>query len=124
MMVELLYGELSYLVVGAALEVHKVLGPGFLEVVYQHALAHELALRNVPFEQQVALLVMYKDQRAGDYRADFVVDGKMILEIKAASTLAPLHEAQALHYLAATRLRLAILLNFGAASLQIKRIVR
>ncbi len=119
-----MYKELSYVTVGGALEVHRLLGPGFLEAVYEQALAHELALRRIPFERQVSLLVMYKDTPAGEYRADFLIDGKIILEIKAASALTQAHEAQAHHYLTATGLRLAILLNFGTKSLQVKRIVR
>lgn len=123
-MVEILYEELSYVTIGAALEVHRILGPGFLEAVYEQALAYELALRKIPFERQVSLQVMYKEIRVGEYRADFVIDGRIVLEIKAASALGPAHEAQAHHYLAATGLRLAILFNFGTTSLQIKRVIR
>jgi GxxExxY protein len=123
-MVNILYAELSYLTVGAAIEVHQVLGPGFLEAVYEQALAHELTMRRIPFERQVPLLVTYKGLRIGEYRADFVIDGKIVLEIKAASALTGAHESQAHHYLAATGLRLAILFNFGAKSLEIKRIIR
>jgi GxxExxY protein len=110
--------------VGAAIKVHRVLGPGFLEAVYEQALAHELAMRQIPFERQVPLVVTYKEIRVGEYRADFVIDGKIVLEIKAASALTGAHESQAHHYLAATGLRLAILFNFGAKSLEIKRIIR
>jgi GxxExxY protein len=123
-MAALLYGDLSYKIVGAALEVHRFLGPGFLEAVYEQALAHEFGLREIPFERQVSLLVMYKEIRVGDYRADFVIDRKIILEIKAALATSPAHEAQAHHYLVATGLRLALLFNFGTKSLQIKRYVR
>jgi GxxExxY protein len=123
-MTEVLHQELSYRTVGAAVEVHCLLGPGFLETIYEQALAHELALRKIPFERQVKLAVMYKELCVGEYRADFVIDGKIILEIKAGSALLPAHSAQALHYLAATGCRLAILLNFGAFRLQMKRIIR
>lgn len=123
-MAEIIFKELSFAVVGAAMEVHNHLGPAFLEAVYQRALAHELALRDIPFEEQKSLPVHYKGQLIGDYKADFVVDGKVILEIKSVSALAKAHEAQALHYLAATGLQLAILLNFGAPALQHKRIVK
>jgi GxxExxY protein len=124
LMGKILYEELSYLTIGAALEVHRQLGPGFLESVYEQSLAHELVLRGIPFGRQVSLRVMYKGTRVGEYRADFVVDGRIVLEIKAASALNPTHEAQAHHYLAATGLRLAILFNFGTRSLQIKRVIR
>ena len=123
-MAEILYKELSYAVVGAAMEVHQHLGASFLEKVYQKALAHELTLRKIPFEQYKPLPVTYKGLLVGEYEADFMVDGKIILEIKAVSSLHPTHEAQALHYLAATGYRLALLLNFGKESLQQKRVTR
>ena len=122
-MTEILFKELSYAIVGAAMEVHRVLGPGFLEAVYQSALEHELTLRGIPFESQKRLTVIYKDQNVGDYITDIVVDDKIILELKAISALNKVHEVQAHNYLAATGLRLAILLNFGAGSLERKRVV-
>ncbi len=106
------------------MEVHRELGPGFLEAVYQKALVCELTQRGIPFEEQKLLPVYYKDQLVGDYKADFVIDGRIILELKAVSALSTVHEAQALHYLVATKMQLAILINFGASSLQTKRIVR
>ena len=120
----ILFKELSYAVVGAAMEVHRTLGPGFLEAVYEAALAYELTLRGIPFERQKQLSVSYKDQPVGEYVADLIVDGQIILELKAVSRISAVHEAQAHNYLAATGLRLAIILNFGADSLQQKRIVR
>ncbi len=120
----LLYEETSYAIVGAALEVHRALGPGFLELVYEKALAHELVLRKIPFERQFPLRVKYKDADVGKYRVDFIVDQKIVLEIKGISALSPAHTSQAYHYLAATGLRLAILLNFGAKSLQVRRVIR
>jgi len=123
-MTEILFKELSYALVGAAMEVHRILGPGFLEAVYETALAHELTLRGIRFETQKRLPVYYKGQLAGDYVADLLVEDQIILEIKAVSKFNPAHEAQAHNYLAATGLRLAILLNFGASSLQQERIVR
>src|SRR5512136_2645854 len=106
----LLYKELCYLVVGAAQEVHRLLGPGFLEAVYEHALIHEFALRGISAESQVELPVVYKGTQIGIYKADLVVDKKIIVEIKAVSMLIDAHSAQAIHYLAATGYRLAILL--------------
>ncbi len=122
-MTKILFKELSYKIIGAAMEVHRVLGPGFLEAVYEAALAHELTLRGIPFERQKELPVYYKGQLVGHYVADFVIDGQIILELKAVSGLTKAHEAQAHNYLTATGLRLAILINF-ADSLQQKRIVR
>ena len=116
--------ELSGNLIGAAMEVHRNLGSGFLESVYEHALALELKAREIVFERQVPIMVMYKQMQIGEYRADFLVDNKIILEIKATTALIPEHYAQALHYLAATGLRLALLLNFGTQSLQFKRVIR
>jgi GxxExxY protein len=123
-MAEILFKELSYAIVGAAMEVHNQLGSGFLEAVYQKALAHELTLRGISFAEQKALPVYYKGLMVGEYKADFVAGEQIILEIKAVSRLDKAHEAQALHYLTATGLKLAILMNFGSPSLQSKRIVK
>ena len=123
-MAEIFFKELSFAVVGAAMEVHRQLGSGFLEAVYQKSLAYELTLRNIPFEEQVLLPVYYKGQLVGEYKADFVIDGKIILELKSVSALNAAHVAQAHHYLAATGLRLAILINFGTPSLQTRRVAK
>jgi GxxExxY protein len=123
-MAELLYKELTFAVIGAAMEVHKIIGPGFLEAVYQSALARELRLRGISFEQQVRLPVFYKDELIGEYIADFVIEGRLIIEIKAVSRLDASHQAQAMHYLAATGYRLAMLLNFGAGSLEHRRVIK
>jgi len=123
-MTEILFKELSYAVVGAAMEVHRQLGPGFLEAVYRKALAYELSLRGISFEQHKSLPVYYKERLVGEYEADFVIDGQVILELNSVSAFSNAHVAQAHHYLAATGLRLAILINFGAPSLETKRVVK
>ena len=123
-MVELLYKELTFAIIGAGMEVHGILGPGFLETVYQSALARELTLRGIPFEQQVHLPVSYKDVLVGEYIADFIIDGKLIVEIKAVSNFNSQHQAQAMHYLTATGCRLALLLNFGTGSLEHRRVIK
>jgi GxxExxY protein len=123
-MTELLYKELTFAVIGAAMEVHNILGPGFLEAVYQVALERELTLRGIPFEKQVKLPVHYKDVWVGEYIADFIIDGKLIVEIKAVSNFNSQHQAQAMHYLAATGHRLALLLNFGTGSLEHRRVIK
>ena len=120
---EFLYKEESFAVIGAAMEVHRTLGWGFLENVYQTALAHEFTLRNIPFIQQVRLPVTYKEILVGEYLADFVVYEKFIVEIKAVSNIIPSHQAQTLNYLAATGYRLALLINFDANSLQYRRVI-
>lgn len=106
------------------MEVHTVLGSGFLEVVYQKALAHELKLRGIIFYEQIRLPVTYKGEPMGEYIADFIVESKIILEIKSISKLNASHQAQAMHYLAATGNRLALLINFGEPSLAYKRIIK
>ncbi len=123
-MTELISQDLSYAIIDATMEVHRILGSGFLEGVYQAALANEFTLRGITFEQQVRLPVCYKDTLVGEYITDFVVEGKIILEIKSVSTLNDAHKAQAINYLAATGYQLALLLNFGQASLEHRRIVR
>ena len=120
----LLYEELTYAINGAAMEVHSTLGPGYLEAVYQASLAHELNLRGIPFEPQKRLTVTYKGVVVGEYVADLLVEGKVIVELKAVSTLTKAHEAQAHNYLAATGMRLAMLLNFGAKSLEWRRVIK
>jgi len=123
-MAELLYKELTFAVIGAAMEVHQILGPGFLESVYQSALERELSLRGIAFKHKVKLPVFYKDIEVGVYEADLIVDEKVIVEIKAVSVFNPSHQAQAMHYITATRMRLALLLNFGAGSLQHRRVIK
>ena len=122
--IDLLYEELSYTIIGAAMEVHKILGCGFLEAVYEEALAHELDIRNIQFERQKNLKVKYKDIIAKEYIANFLVDDKIIVEIKAMKCLTDLEEAQLQNYLKATEIRLGLLFNFGEKSLKYKRIIR
>ena len=115
----------TYAIIGAAIEVHKVLGGGFLEQVYQEALACELAERAIPFTRESILPVTYKGSTlACGFRADFICFGEVILELKSIEKLTPVHEAQVLNYLKATGLERALLFNFGPKSLETKRYVR
>ena len=123
-MADILYKSLSFAIIGAAMEVHNILGPGFLEAVYQAALEKELTLRGISYQHQVELPVRYKGDVVGVYKADLVVDEKVFVEIKGISKLNASHNAQALHYLAATGLELAILINFGMSSLEYRRVVK
>ena len=119
-------GDLSFNIIGAAIEVHRVLGPGLLESAYEESLCRELALRNIPFERQVPLPVEYKGvQLDCGYRLDVVVDCAVVVELKTVESLLPIHEAQLLTYLKLSRLQVGLLLNFNVALMKdgIKRLV-
>ena len=120
---EFLHRQLSFDIIGAALEVHKTLGPGFPEKVYQVSLEHELGLRKIRFISQKQVLVMYKGIEAAEYFIDILADEKIIIEMKALSDLEPVHESQVISYLKATNLRLGLLFNFGQRKLQTKRVI-
>ncbi len=124
MSTELLHQELTYSIIGAAMEVHREMGPGFLESVYQRALAHELAVRHIGFDVERRVSVRYKGIGVGEFDIDLLVEGKVIVELKAMAQLNQAHQAQVINYLAATELELALLINFGESSLRHKRIIR
>jgi GxxExxY protein len=114
----------TYAIIGAAIEVHKQLGCGFLESVYQEALAIELGLRQVPFRREVKLPVSYKGQLLlTSFSADFICFDSLVVELKALANMSGTEEAQLINYLKATRYEIGLLLNFGARSLQHRRLV-
>ncbi|GJQ20737.1 MAG: hypothetical protein HBSIN02_10920 [Bacteroidia bacterium] len=118
--------ELSYEVIGGALEVHRLLGPGLLESTYEAALKKELELRSIPVLRQVALPVIYKEEHCeGGYRIDLLVGGKLIVEIKAVDALHDIHLAQVLTYLKLGEFKLGLLINFNVTKLKngIRRVV-
>ena len=124
-MTELLYKDEVYAIIGAAMEVHSELGPGFLEAVYHEALEIELADRGVPFESKKQLRIWYKEKRLEKtYEPDFVCYEKIIVEIKALDQLTSREESILLNYLKTSRLRLGILINFGShGKLEWKRFI-
>ncbi len=111
-------------IIGAAIRVHKELGPGFLEAMYEEALAIELAAVNVYFERQKLLPVFYREHLIGEHRLDFLVEQKVIIELKAISALENIHFAILRSYLKAADLADALLLNFAKARLTVKRVGR
>jgi GxxExxY protein len=117
------HADLTKGIIGAAFEVHGVLGHGFLEKVYEAALTTELRSRGHRVVNQAEMAVTYKGEPVGVYYADLLVDDAVICEVKATEKLAPTHEAQLLNYLKATGTRVGLLLNFGADRVQVKRMV-
>ena len=107
-------------IIGAFYETYNLLGHGFLESVYENALALQMETDGIPFRRQAALEVSFKGRRVGVFRADFLVAGKVIVEIKAVENLLPAHDAQLLNYLKATNVPLGLLLNFGPKA-QVRR---
>jgi GxxExxY protein len=120
---KIVHSELSHEIMAAVFEVHNTLGPGFLEEIYEDALAYELELRQIPNERQKAITVSYKGRAVGQHRLDLVIGGKVVLELKAASSLTDAFKQQTLSYLKATGLKLGILINFGTPRVEYVRIV-
>ncbi len=125
-MTKLLLEQETYAVTGAAIEIHRTLGPGFLEKVYQEAMQLELTARNIPFESEVPLDINYKGQSLTQkYYADLICFGQIIVELKALNQLSGTEDAQLLNYLKATGLQVGILFNFGShGRLERKRLVK
>jgi GxxExxY protein len=117
--------ELAHAVIGAAIEVHRHLGPGFLENIYEEALCFELAERQISFERQKEISVIYKNQKIGKHRIDLLVAESLIVELKTVEDLGDIHQAQVISYLKATGLPLGMLLNFNVSIMKngIQRVV-
>ena len=123
-MSDLIYKEESYKIIKACMNVHNELGPGFLEAVYKEALEIEFQLLGIPYEREKLIKIQYKGNiLKKEYKADFVCYEKIILEVKALSSLISEHEAQILNYLKGTGFKLGILVNFGEKSLKYRRLV-
>ena len=124
-MKEIIYKELSYKIIGAAMEVHKELGCGFLESVYDEAFGIELKRRGLKYEYQKELEIHYKGQKLDKkFRVDYIIEGLIIVENKATKGINEIDEAQMHNYLQATGMKLGILINYGKPSLEYKRILR
>ena len=121
-MSELKYKEITEKIIGASMKVHAALGNGFQEVIYQRALEIELKKMGVLFEREFDMPVYYKNHQIGERRVDFLVEGKISVELKAIINLEPVHFAQARNYLEAYNLEVGLLINFGSISLQFKRL--
>jgi len=115
--------DITYAINGAVFEVNNILGPGFLEKVYENALLIELKNRGLRTESQVSITVSYKDNVVGEYLADLLVEDKVIVELKTVENLDKLHQAQLLNYLKATGLHVGLLVNFKHKKADIKRMV-
>ena len=119
-----LYEEETYSIIGAAMTVHQELGYGFLEAVYQEALEKEFQLKNIQFKREIPLRIYYKNEPLEKcYIADFLCYDKIIVELKALSSITSEHLGQVMNYLKATKLKLGLIINFGKKSLEYKRII-
>ena len=116
------YSELTGKIIGCAMEVHKALGNGFQEVIYQRALEYEMKLQNIEFAREFEMDIFYKNQHIGTRRVDFLVENKISVEIKALIKLEPVHLAQAINYLEAYNLEIGMLINFGSMKLEFHRL--
>ena len=116
--------DLTRAIIGAAMEVHRTLGPGFVESVYGHALLHELILCGLSTTSELEVQIRYKGVIVGRHRLDLVVENQVIVELKAAHSIAEVHLSQALSYMKATSLAVCLIVNFGERSLTWKRLVK
>ena len=120
---DLLHSDITRQIIGAAMEVHGNLGSGFLESVYEEALAIEFDLRRISYERQKGIDIFYKEKRAKQFICDFLVERLVLVELKAIREITAIEEAQLLNYLKATGIKLGLLINFGQSSLRYKRLV-
>jgi len=118
----MLYEELTKKIIGCAMEVHKRLGNGFQEVIYQRALEIEMELAGLEFAREMEMKIFYRNYEIGTRRVDFFVEKKIMVELKALTTMEDVHLAQAMNYLEAYKMEIGLLINFGAKSLEFKRV--
>jgi GxxExxY protein len=113
--------ELTEKVIGCAIKLHRVLGPGFLENIYHQALAYELGKAGIPYVNEARMQVKYEGIILGDYIADFLIEKRVVVEIKAVETVLKAHEIQLVNYLSAIRFDIGLIINFGSQKVQVKR---
>jgi GxxExxY protein len=116
--------ELTGKIIGCCMEVHRMLGNGFQEIIYQRALAIEFRTQNISFSREHEMDIFYKGENIGTRRVDFFVEGRIMVELKAIIRLEDVHLAQAINYLEAYRMETGLLVNFGAKSLEFKRVMK
>ena len=117
------YSELTSKIIGCSMEVHKILGNGFQEVIYQRALQKEMAIQGVSFAREFEMPIFYKEEQIGTRRVDFLVEEVVSVELKAVAKLDDVHLAQAINYLEAYNLEIGLLINFGGKSLEFRRLI-
>jgi GxxExxY protein len=117
------YSELTSKIIGSSMEVHKILGNGFQEVIYQRALEKEMTLQGLSFVREFEMPIFYREEQIGTRRVDFLVENAISVELKALVKLEDVHLAQAINYLEAYNLEIGMLINFGAKSLEFKRLI-
>ncbi len=118
------HSDITRKVIGAAMKVHSTLGNGFQEVIYQRALAIEMGNQGLDFQRELEMPIHYGDEEIGTRRVDFMVEGKVMVELKAVTKLEDVHLAQAINYLEAYKLEIGLLINFGGRSLEFKRLIK
>jgi len=117
------YSEITAKIIGASMEVHKILGNGFQEVIYQRALEREMPLHGLSFSREHEMPIFYKEEQIGTRRVDFLVEGVISVELKALTKTEDVHLAQAINYLEAYNLEIGMLINFGGKSLEYRRLI-
>jgi GxxExxY protein len=117
------YSDITRKIIGAAMKVHSTLGNGFQEVIYQRALAIEMVEQGLTFQRELEMQIYYRAQEIGTRRVDFLVEDKVMVELKALTMLEDVHLAQAINYLEAYNLEIGLLINFGAKSLEYRRVI-
>ncbi|MBZ0247252.1 MAG: GxxExxY protein [Cyclobacteriaceae bacterium] len=120
---ELKHADITGKIIGAAMEVHKTLGNGFQEVIYQRAMAKEMTSVGLSFQRELEMPIYYKEDQIGSRRVDFLVEEVISVELKALTKLEDVHLAQAINYLEAYQIEIGLLINFGAKSLEFKRLI-